>query len=455
MSQIKRLLPGLLSLALMGCAIAPPVQHALSLEHAQLAPGWSTPSAGEFDAAVLGFPIDASLNELIAEAIRYNADLRLAAARSEQAQAALKAAAGVMLPSVALGGQLGNSTLPTSSMSTSGIGLVTSWEVDLWGRLSAEQRAARSRLQASTLDLVYARQSLAANVIRSWIALQENAGQLKIARQMLEISQQQLLLIELGQKVGRNTRQEVALHQAGVEAQRQQLLLLEQAQYQARRALEVLLGRYPAGELAADGALPMTADLLPAGIPSELLSRRPDLLASQQRFEAAFYGVEAAKRARLPSLKLTGGVAYIEDSAVLLKSGIDNPLWAVTGQLLAPIFTGGQLAAQVEAQNAKQHEALAAYNKAALNALAEVENGLNGEKQLSARYRGQQTQVQALTLAVQYAAVQKQVGKIDDYQLLQQKQSLAAAQASLLRVQSQRLDNRVALHLALGGQFLP
>ncbi|POB00082.1 hypothetical protein C2134_03610 [Chromobacterium sinusclupearum] len=454
MPKATMLLPGLVGLALMGCAVSPPERQSLTLEHAQLPSRWSSPASGEFDAAVLGFAIDAKLRALIEEAIRYNADLKQAAARTEQAQAALKAAAGAKLPTVALGGQVGNSTLPTSSMSTSGIGLVTTWEADLWGRLSAEQNAAHSRFQASAQDLLYARQSLAANVVRGWIALKENAQQLEIARQMLDMSQQQLALIEVGQKVGRNTRQDVALHQAAMEAQRQQLLTLEQAQYQARRALEVLLGRYPSGELATLGPLPAASDALPAGIPSEMLSRRPDVLASEQRFAAAFYGVEAAKRARLPSLKLTGGVAYIEDSAVLLKSGIDNPLWAVTGQLLAPIFTGGQLAAQVEAQNGKQREALAAYNRAALNALAEVENSLTGERMLKQRERALQTQADSLARSVQYASLQKQVGRIDNYQLLQQKLSLAAVQASLLRLQSTRLDNRVSLHLALGGQFL-
>ncbi|WP_081862745.1 efflux transporter outer membrane subunit [Chromobacterium haemolyticum] len=454
MPKATMLLPGLVGLALMGCAVSPPERQSLTLEHAQLPARWSSQASGGGDAAVLGFAIDAKLRALIEEAVRYNADLKQAAARTEQAQAALKAAAGAKLPTVALGGQVGNSTLPTSSMSTSGIGLVTTWEADLWGRLSAEQNAAHSRFQASAQDLLYARQSLAANVVRGWIALKENAQQLEIARQMLDMSQQQLALIEVGQKVGRNTRQDVALHQAAMEAQRQQLLTLEQAQYQARRALEVLLGRYPSGELATLGPLPAASDALPAGIPSEMLSRRPDVLASEQRFAAAFYGVEAAKRARLPSLKLTGGVAYIEDSAVLLKSGIDNPLWAVTGQLLAPIFTGGQLAAQVEAQNGKQREALAAYNRAALNALAEVENSLTGERMLKERERALQTQADSLARSVQYASLQKQVGRIDNYQLLQQKLSLAAVQASLLRLQSNHLDNRVVLHLALGGQFL-
>ncbi|MGC0153326.1 efflux transporter outer membrane subunit [Chromobacterium vaccinii] len=454
MIKAQMLLPLAASLWLAGCAVPPPDSRTLALEHAALPDGWRAASAaGRFDADMLGFPIDARLRGLIAEAVRHNADLRMAAARMEQAQAALKAAGGAMLPSVAIGGQAGNSSLPTSSMSTSGTALIAAWEVDLWGRLAAEKDAAHARLQASELDLAYARQSIAAGVVRGWIAVAESTQQLTIAQRMLSLSQRQLALIEQARKVGRDTELDVDLHRANTEAQRQQLLASQQAQEQARRALELLLGRYPGAELSAAGALPAVSDTLPAGIPSELLSRRPDLLASRQRFEAAFYGVEAAKRARLPSLKLSGGVAYIADSAVLLKSGIDNPVWAATGQMLAPIFTGGQLQAQIEAQNARQREAVAGYNRAALNALAEVENGLAGERLLGQRERALQAQTSALAKAVAHAGQQRRVGKISQYQLLQQELSLDAAEAGRLRLQSQRLDNRIALHLALGGRF--
>ncbi|WP_168191932.1 efflux transporter outer membrane subunit [Chromobacterium phragmitis] len=453
MSKARLLPPLAASLWLIGCAVPPPDTRALALENAQLPDSWRAgQAAGQFDADLLGFPIDGELRSLIAEALRYNADLRQSAARMEQAQAALKAAGGAILPTVAIGGQAGTSTLPTSSMGTSGAGLVAAWEIDLWGRLAAERSAAGARWQASALDLAYARESIAAGVVRGWIALGESARQVEISQRMLSLSQQQLTLVEHARSVGRDTDQDVALQQAAVEAQRQQLQAGQQAQQQARRALEALLGRYPAAQLAAAG-WPSLSDTLPAGIPSELLSRRPDLRAARQRFEAAFYGAEAAKRARLPSLKLSGGVAYLADTAVLLKSGIDNPAWAATGQLLAPIFTGGQLQAQVEAQDARQRETVAAYNRAALNALTEVENGLAGERLLRLRQQAQQTQTDALARSVAHARRQKRIGKISQYQLLQQELNLAAAQAGLLRLRGQRLDNRVALHLALGGRF--
>lgn len=445
--------------ALTGCAVSDPPAHqelvSEALNHAVVPDHWQNGiQPGQFDADTLGFPLDAQLKALIAEAWKYNADLRIAGARVEQARAALKAAGGPLLPSVSLAAQSGNSALPTSTLSTTGVGIVASWEIDLWGRLRSERSARAEQLQASELDTLYSKQAIAAEVVRSWLAIVEANQQVDLAKSMLAGAEQQLNLIRIAEKVGRNTAQDLALNEAAVEVYRNQLQANEQVRSQAQRALEVLLGRYPSAEVTAASRLPETTSALPsAGIPSELMSRRPDVLAAEQRFRAAFHNVEAAKRARLPSLRLTGGVAYIEDSTVMLKSGIENPLWAVTGKMLAPIFTGGQLAAQVEAQNSVQQEAIAHYSKAALNALAEVEGVLAKEKSLADRELTLQKQTAALQKSLEYARIQQKVGKGDQYQLIQQELNLAGAQANLIHLQSERLANRVLLHQALGGRF--
>ncbi|WP_410498539.1 efflux transporter outer membrane subunit [Chitinibacter sp. S2-10] len=443
---------------LLGCAVStPPAQHellSLALGKTQVPANWKhEQTAGQFDAAALGFTPDNALKALIAESQQYNADLRIARARIGQSRAALKATGGAMLPSLAIGAQAGDSALPTSSMSTTGVGLVASWEVDIWGRLGSESAASDARLQASELDALYIQQTIAAAVTRAWIATTEATQQLALSRQMLQLAEKQLQLIKSAQKIGRNTAQDVALNEANVAAYRNLVASNEQFVNQAQRALEVLLGRYPAAEVTAASQFPQAAMTLPAGIPSELMTRRPDVLAAEQRFRAAFQDVEAAKRARLPSLKLTGGVAYIEDSVVVLDPSLSNPLWALTGQLLAPIFTGGQLEARVEAQSAKQEEAIAQYTKTAINAFNEVENALAAERSLLQRQKALETQTAQLSKSVEFARVQQKVGKGDMYQLLQQQLSLSATQANLLRLQSERLSNRINLHQALGGHF--
>ncbi|QLI82125.1 efflux transporter outer membrane subunit [Chitinibacter fontanus] len=443
---------------LLGCAVStPPSQHELmplALGQASVPVQWrheQTP--GQFDVKALGFTPDAVLKSLIAEAWLYNTDLRIAASRIEQSRAALKAAGGPLLPSLAIGAQAGDSAIPTSSMSTTGIGLVAAWEIDLWGRLKSEEAAAGARFQASELDLQYSRQAIAAAVTRSWISIIEATQQLELAQQMQRMAEQQVKLIQTGHKVGRNTAQDVALNEATVAVYRNQVASNEQSLNQARRSLEVLLGRYPAAEVVTTSVLPLASSELPAGIPAELMTRRPDVLAAEQRFRAAFQDVEAAQRARLPSLKLSAGFAYIEDSIIVLDPSLKNPLWAMTGQLLAPIFTGGVLEAQIEAKTAKQQEAIAQYSKTALTAFNEVEGALAAERSLLQRQKAVDSQNVQLEKSLGFAQVQQKVGKADAYQLLQQQLSLANSQANLLRVQSERLNNRINLHQALGGHF--
>ncbi len=442
--------------ALAGCATTgqePPPRPAAEI--ATPAEWQVDAPAGRFDADVLGFRPDPQLQALIAEALENNADLQIAGARLEQAHAALKAAGAPLLPSVGVVGQAGAATLPGSSLSTTGLAAVASWEVDLWGRLRAERDAGRARSQAAELDARYAREALAGAVVRAWLGVVEASQQVALAHDMLALSEQQLQLMRTGRAVGRNSDQEVALSEAGVQAYRQQVQVDEQMLGHTQRALAILLGRYPSADPAPMGRLPDLAALPAAGIPEELLTRRPDVLAAEQRFHAALHDVEAAKRARLPSLQLVGGVAYVADSVVTLESAISNPVSALSGKLLAPIFTGGRIEAQIEAKTAAQQEAMAEFAKVSLRALAEVEEALASERALTRREEIVARQVALLGQAVDYAEVERTVGKGDLRQVLAKKLNLAAAQADLLHLRSERLTNRVALHQALGGRFSP
>lgn len=443
---------------MLGCATPqPPKQDdmlQLALGQTALPPGWKhdlTP--GQFDAETLGFALDPELKALIAEAQQHNVDLRMAAARVEQSRAALKATSGTMLPQVAIGAQAGESALPSSSLGTTGVAIIASWEIDLWGRARSETATAEAHLKSSELDTRYAREAIAAAVVRAWLATNEASQQLELSRRMVDLSDKQLALIKSGLRVGRNTEQDVSLSEATSASYRNQFAANQLALDQSKRALEILLGRYPAAEIGTATVLPTATGALPAGLPTDLMNRRPDLLAAEERFKAAFFEVEAAQRARLPSLRLVGGYGYIEDSVVQLKEGLNNPLWALTGQLLAPIFTGGQLEAAVEVKTAKQQEAVASYAKTALTALNEVEGALANEKALALRQKAIDSQIEHLQKSVQYAQVQVKVGRSDVYQLQQQQLNLAAAQVNQLRLQGERLNNRVTLHQALGGHF--
>jgi outer membrane protein TolC len=227
---------------------------------------------------------------------------------------------------------------------------------------------------------------------------------------------------------------------------------LDLAIQQALRALEALAGRYPAAALRVPAQLATLPGPVPAGMPSELLERRPDVVAAERRVAAAFYRVEEAKAARLPRISLTASVSSISSDLFVLKDR-DNPVWSVGASLTAPLFLGGQLQAQVETRTAEQKQALAEYGRVGARAFGEVENALSTAFVLEDREVILRQAVAANARALELANVRFRVGSGDQRAVQQQSLALHAARTALLRVQAERLVQRVNLHLALGGSF--
>ena len=221
---------------------------------------------------------------------------------------------------------------------------------------------------------------------------------------------------------------------------------------EAVRSLEVLLGRYPATELNVANHLTPIPGPVPAGLPSELLERRPDIIARDRQVAAAFNRAQAARAARLPRLSLTGAIGGSSSSL----QNILNPssiAWTLGANLLAPIFDGGRGKADVEISTAQQEQALAAYASTALKAFQEVETSLANEQVLQVREERLTSVVGELAEAVRITELRYNVGEIDLLSLNQVKKRYFAARNDLLKVQVERLKQRVNLHLALGGSF--
>jgi len=191
---------------------------------------------------------------------------------------------------------------------------------------------------------------------------------------------------------------------------------------------------------------------VPVGMPSELLERRPDVVAAERRVAAAFYRVQEAKAARLPRISLTAAVTSISSELFVLKDR-DNPVWSAGASLTAPLFLGGQLQAQVEVRTAEQKQALAEYARVGSRAFGEVENALSTAFTLDAREAILRDAVVDNGRALELANVRFRVGAGDLRAVQQQSLALHAARTALLRVQTERLVQRVNLHLALGGSF--
>lgn len=444
-------------LAVTSCATkSPPSASEIrdeTLAHAPTPPRWAAPGAA--DGAVadgwLATFRDPALEALVHEALAYNADLRVAAARVEQAAGYARAAGAAIYPAVSLlargGGQL--------SGDNSGLqgGLVSaSWELDLWGRVRAERNAAGAQYAAAEADYRYGRQSLAALVAKSWFLASEARAQTAIAADMVRAAERLAQIARERQRVGVGDEYDVAVADASLGTFRDTLRSLEFGYEQARRALEMLLGRYPAAVLEAAAELPALPPPVPAGLPSELLERRADVVAAERRVAAAFNRVEEAKAARLPKISLTASGSSISSDLFVLKDR-DNPVWSAGASLLAPIYQGGALQAQVEIRSAEQKQALADYARVGLRAFSEVENALASEFALAAREQILAQAVADNARAVELAQVRYRIGATDLRAVSQQQLALLAARTTLLRVRSEARVQRVNVHLALGGSF--
>jgi len=443
---------------LLACTSKPPKQNDvlnLALGKTDVLPQWSSEfSAGKFDELTLGFPLDPQLKSLIQEAIVNNPDIRMALAKIDQARGVLSATSGARLPNIGIGAQTGTSTIPTSTAAISGAGLIASWELDIWGKYASAAAGSKARVKASELDRIYAQQMLAGSVIKAWIAITEGKQQVALSQQMYDDAQQQNQFLVQGERVGRNTAQDITQNAASVNMYQNQLIAYQYQLNQAKRSMEILLGRYPSAQIDGSNTFPSPITEIPVGIPSEMIARRPDVQAAQQRYNASFYDVEEAKRARLPSIKITGGVGYIQDSAILLTNGISNPISSLTGSLFFPLFMGGQLIAQQDIKTAKQSEVLANYGKVSLNAFNEVESALDNDMKLKNRQTSLASQTLNMSKSVDFEKHKFRVGKSDQFQVLQQEIMFSNTKSNLIKISADRLRNRIDLHQSLGGHFI-
>ena len=444
-----------LALVLLGgCALkAPPAREDIAK---QALPNFKVPEAFKGTAQPLehgwlkSFK-DPQLDALVAEVLTNNPDLRVAAARVEQAAAQVRLAGATLKPQVSALAR-GGGALSGDSSGLEGAGIFANWELDVWGRVRAGREAASGQYDGAALDTEYARQSLAALVAKSWFVATEARLQKAIAEEMAAASERQLAFAQDRLRVGRGDEYELALSRANLATFRDSVKTLDLAYQQALRALEALAGRYPAAALEVPPRLAALPGPVPVGMPSELLERRPDVIAAERRVAAAFHRVQEAKAARLPRISLTAAVTSISSDLFVLKDR-DNPVWSAGASLSQPLYLGGSLRSQIEIRSAEQKQAIAEYGRVGARAFGEVENALSSAFTLDEREAILTQLVADNSRALELANVRYRVGAGDLRAVQQQSLALHAARTALLRVQAERLVQRVNLHLALGGSF--
>jgi outer membrane protein, multidrug efflux system len=466
MSAATRRVPGAIGAAVAamlaaGCVADPPPpdeirQQALgsvALDHPWKA---GLPAQGTVQDNWLASFSDSTLDSLVREALTANPDLRAAAARMRQAAEYLVQARAPQFPAVGIGGTgglkaSGGGGDPSSAMQ--GVVAAASWELDLWGRVRYGKRAAAEDNVSAQADFEFARQSIAAGVAKAWFTAIQLTQQARLAGEMVNSSTELAKLAGDRERVGAGTDVDTALARANVHNLEDVRAQAEFGRDQALRALELLLGRYPAAEIAARSDFVAMPPPPPVGVPLNMLERRPDVIAAERRVAAAFNRVGQAKAAMLPQITLSLNFGYFDSDILQLKEDFDNPSGGIGARLLAPIFQGGALRAQVRIRNLQQQEALADYAGTALRALNDVENAIAAGRTLSTRVRNLSEAFDEQQRALSLTETSLRVGRADRRTLEQQRMSTADAHIALLAVRAEELAQRVNLHLALGGSF--
>src|SRR3954468_10887986 len=428
---------------------------------------------------------DPELNALVADAVERNPDLRAAAARVEASHAAVRVAASSLYPRIAmkglgerqgqqLSGDLGRNINPPSfggpgtedsggsgldtSMDSSsqrwvyGLAAGASWEADVWGRIRAKKAAAWAESLALEADYEFAKQSLAAAVARAYFSAIEAAQQEANAQDSLELYNEYTKLTGDRKAQGFASDFDMSQIKSRTAGAQDALIIAQQARAQTIRAIEVVTSHYPAGRFETRRSFPAQPRAVPAGLPSQILERRPDLIASERRFAAAFHRVHEAKTARLPRIVLgaTGGLGTAQLDGV---GTLNAFVWSLAGGITQPIFFGGELKAIQDIRTAEQKAAMHSYIGTALRAFQDVENALAGEYYLRRREAALGDMVSASSEGVTYGRKQLEEGQADMFTILRLGGESLAAKIQFTQVRAARLRERVNLFLALGGDF--
>jgi multidrug efflux system outer membrane protein len=440
-----------LALLVTGCATklqeAPESDVILdeALPETEIATGWMAPTGDEqrVDDDWLQSFNDPQLEELVRETLDVqNPNLRILSTQVDRAEAAAALAGAALKPNVSMAADVSDNVGQSGADSTSsGASVRMSWEADVWGRVQAGASAADENLRATVADFEYARQSLVANVAKAWYLAIELQGQESLAREIVAIRSELLNVIEIREELGAVSNQDVFLARSDLSGAEAVLRDTIGGQKEARRGLEILLGRYPGGQIDLASDLVPVPPPISSGLPSELLERRPDLQAAERRVAREFFLTEEARLASLPRFSLTAD------------AGLGDAISNLGAGLVAPLYTGGAIEAQLAGATASQEAALAAYGLAALNAFEEVETALTNERLLAEREQFLSEVVDNEFEAYKIQTIRYEEGGADMLSVSQIQSRWIAARIALLRIENERLAQRINLHLALGGSF--
>ncbi|HZP92049.1 MAG TPA: efflux transporter outer membrane subunit [Burkholderiales bacterium] len=460
-----RYLPALLAVVLAGCTTVGPDYKRPQIDTPRAWPDQTAAPAKVPDRwwTLYG---DAVLDALVDEALRHNTDIAQAVARVDEARAQLKSVDADRYPRVGANASAYRyRASEKSALWFPGFNpyyrdyaaeLTASWEIDLWGRVRRATEAARADVATSEADRDAVRLVVAASVARGYFTLRALDAQVDLTRRTLETRLEGLKLQQLRYTSGVSSEYDLRQIEADTEAARALLPDLERTRAQQENALAVLLGRSPRAIVerhldigAAIEALTVPP-AVPAGLPSDLLERRPDIREAEQQLVSANARIGLARAAYFPTLSLTGALGT-ESAGLSDLFSAPARLWSFGTSAAATIFDAGRIAAGVEAAQARQRQLLAAYQASTQNAFREVLDALVAQRKSKEVLDAEQARVKALKQAYDLAKMRYDSGVASLLDLLDAERNLLNADLSRIDAQRAQLAASADLFKALGG----
>ena len=407
---------------------------------------------------------DPVLDGLIAEALANNKNVKIAAANVEQAAGVLQQTRSAVYPQVGYQGAAARQQaseanavpIPSSVANPQSAYQAlagASWEIDLWGRIRRQSESAQATLFATEQARRGVVLSLVGTVASSYLLLRGLDQQLEISRRTLATYAESVRLFDLQFKYGVISKMTVEQARSQYEAAAAQIPQIEAQAAQTENALSILLGRNPGpiqrGKPLADLALPA----VPAGLPSDVLERRPDIAQAEQQLIAANARIGAAKALYYPTISLTGAFGSASADLSDLFSGPAR-VWSFAGGIAGPIFTGGAIAGTVAQAEAAQKAALLNYELAIQSAFADVENALVSRAKTAEQLQAQERLVKSLSEYERLARLQYDGGYTPYLTVLNAQQQLFPAELNYALGRTQTLNSLVGLYKAMGGGWV-
>jgi len=394
------------------------------------------------------------VQQLVKSAIASNYQLKIQAYNVEIQKQQLIISGSTLWPSLDLSlrsSRSKNNSLDTYA-NTSSVDFDLTYEVDLWGKLSAADQQANLTYMAEQSNFEQSKQQLVVDVVTTWFAVVEAEKLLSLYKSRAKNSQQHLAIIESGYKSGLGEALDVYLARNELNSELTRVSDQKTAKTKLIRKLEHLVGDYPKGKLLVNAELPLLTNDIPLGLPSELISRKPGLMASWYQLLAKDSGLAFAHKQRFPSLSLTVSAGDKGNNIDDLLSG-SSLVWSLLGNISAPLFNAGRLEANEEKARLALKQGEQQYLDTLYNAFTAVENAITQEKGLKHSYQTMLAAQENAKVAATLSFEQYQSGLVSYTTVLDAQTRSFDAQSTLIQIKNRLIANRIQLHLALGGDF--